>query len=79
MPLLVREDKERFLDLDVGILGHGVEAGVVLFIFSAWLSCCYSIAITTGRNNLMFQTLIVGFILGRFSSVAVRESISGEV
>ena len=33
MPLLVREDKERFLDLDVGILGHGVEAGVVLFIF----------------------------------------------
>ena len=70
--------KSGFFDLDVGILGHGVEAGVVLFIFSAWLSCCYSIAITTGRNNLMFQTLLVGFILGRFSSAAVRESISGE-
>ena len=46
--------------------------------FSAWLSSCYSIAITTGRSNLLFPTWLVGFILGTTSPLTIGISAENQ-
>ena len=46
--------------------------------FSAWLSSCYSIAITTGRSNLLFPTWLVGFILGSTSPLTIGISAENQ-
>ena len=44
----------------------------------AWLSSCYSIAITTGRSNLLFPTWLVGFILGTTSPLTIGISAENQ-
>ena len=46
--------------------------------FSAWLSSCYSIAITTGRTNIMFPTLFVEFILGTTNPLTIGISAENQ-
>ena len=46
--------------------------------FSAWLSSCYSIAITTGRSNLLFPTWLVGFILGTTNPLTIGISAENQ-
>ena len=46
--------------------------------FSAWLSSCYSIAITTGRSNILFPTWLVGFILGTTNPLIIDISAENQ-